>query len=86
MAQSHSSQGFVRALKAHSDPPAPGGPFKIEIARQAWDDFSFYVPSKAEVIVDWILSKFLKEKAKEPYVYFSHLFPPEVYEPFLADH
>ena len=62
-----SSQGFVRSLKAASDPPLVGGPSKIEIAQQAWEDASFYVPSKAEVIVDWILSKFLKDKGKEMY-------------------
>lgn len=61
----HSSQDFVRSLKATSDPPLIGGPSKIEIARQAWEDASFYVPSKAEVIVDWILAKFLKDKGKE---------------------
>lgn len=63
----HSSQDFVRSLKAASDPPVIGGLSKIEIARQAWEDASFYVPSKAEVIVDWILGKFLKDKGKELY-------------------
>lgn len=61
----HSSQDFVRSLKSTSDPPLVGGPSKIEIAQQAWEDASFYVPSKAEVIADWILSKFLKDKGKE---------------------
>ncbi|KAH0590433.1 hypothetical protein H2248_000586 [Termitomyces sp. 'cryptogamus'] len=58
-------QAFIRALKAPSDPPAQGGRLKIEIARQIWDDSSFLVPNKAEVVVDWILSKFLKEKDNE---------------------
>ncbi|KAG5341373.1 hypothetical protein C0989_011084 [Termitomyces sp. Mn162] len=58
-------QAFIRALKAPSDPPAQGGRLKIEIARQIWDDSSFLVPNKAEVVVDWILSKFLKEKDYE---------------------
>ncbi|KAG6891425.1 hypothetical protein C0992_007204 [Termitomyces sp. T32_za158] len=58
-------QAFVRALKAPSDPPSHGGPHKIEISRQVWDDPSFLVPNKAEVIADWILGKFLKEKDKE---------------------
>jgi hypothetical protein len=60
-----SSQSFVRALKAPSDPPQPEGPHKIDIARITWDDASFYVPSKGEVIVDWLLTKLLKDKAKE---------------------
>ncbi|TFK41397.1 Urb2/Npa2 family-domain-containing protein [Crucibulum laeve] len=65
MSTTQSSQNFVRALKASSDPPTAGGPAKIEIARQAWDDASFYVPSKFEVVVDWILTRFLKDKGKE---------------------
>jgi hypothetical protein len=60
-----SSQSFVRALKAPIDPPKPDGPQKVEIAREAWDDTSFYVPSKGEVIVDWLLTTLLKDKAKE---------------------
>jgi hypothetical protein len=59
-----SSQSFVRALKAPSDPPQPDGPPKIEIARETWDNTSFYVPNKGEVIVDWLLTKLLKDKAK----------------------
>ncbi|KAF8971580.1 hypothetical protein BDZ97DRAFT_1650961 [Flammula alnicola] len=62
---SQSSQDFVRALKAVSDPPVLGGPSKIEIAQEAWDDINFYVPSKAEVIADWLLAKLLKDKGKE---------------------
>lgn len=67
MATTQSSQSFVRALKATSD-PLPDGLYKIEIARHAWDDASFYIPSKAELIVDWILIKFSKERSKDPYV------------------
>ncbi|KAF9073753.1 Urb2/Npa2 family-domain-containing protein, partial [Rhodocollybia butyracea] len=55
-----SSQNFVRALKASSDPPNPAGPSKVEIARAAWDQRSFYAPRKAEVIVDLVLQRFLK--------------------------
>ena len=66
-----SSQDFVRSLKSASDPPLVGGPFKIEIAQQAWEDASFYVPSKAEIIVDCILARFLKDKEKETYGLFS---------------
>ncbi|KAG6911773.1 hypothetical protein DXG01_000019 [Tephrocybe rancida] len=65
MTSINTSQGFIRALKATSDPPVQGGPLKIKIARQAWDNHSFYVPNKAEVIVEWIMGKFLKEKDKE---------------------
>jgi hypothetical protein len=71
-----SSQDFVRSLKSASDPPSVGGPSKIEIAQRAWEDASFYVPSKAQVIVDWILAKFLKDKGKEMYGKF--------YSPFSA--
>lgn len=60
-----SSQDFVRALKAQPDPPQVGGSTKIEIAVQAWSNTAFYVPSKGEVIADWILTKFLKEKDRE---------------------
>ncbi|KAM6497881.1 Urb2/Npa2 family domain containing protein [Amanita muscaria] len=60
-----SSQDFVRALKAATDPPSAGGPSKFEIARHAWDDVSLYVPSKAELIADWILTKLLKEKGHD---------------------
>ncbi|KAJ3790316.1 Urb2/Npa2 family-domain-containing protein, partial [Lentinula aff. detonsa] len=55
-----SSQNFVRALKANSDPPFFGGPSKLEIARAAWDQKTFYAPRKAEVIVDLILNHFAK--------------------------
>lgn len=66
MAQNiQSSQSFVRALKAPSDPPHPGGQSKIELAREAWDNTSFYVPNKGEVIADWLLSKLLKDKGRE---------------------
>jgi len=60
-----SSQDFVRALRSASDPPISGGPLKIEIAQSAWNNASFYVPNKVELIVDWILTKLLKEKGKE---------------------
>ncbi|KAK2462096.1 hypothetical protein APHAL10511_006559 [Amanita phalloides] len=57
-----SSQDFVKALKSAVDPPFPDGPCKIDIARQVWDRVSFYVPSKGEVITEWILTKLLKDK------------------------
>lgn len=68
MTLTYSSQEFIRSLKASSDPPAAGGPAKIQIARQAWDDNAFYLPSKAEVIVEWILSTLLKDKVQHSYV------------------
>jgi hypothetical protein len=71
-----SSQSFVRALKAPSDPPHPGGPLKVEIARQAWDNTSFYVPNKGEVIVEWLLSKLMKERANNLYVVHNPLVCP----------
>ncbi|TFK90203.1 hypothetical protein K466DRAFT_574360 [Polyporus arcularius HHB13444] len=58
------AQDFIRALKASSDPPQPGGPFKIDIARLAWDDAQLYVPNKSEAIVEWLLSRLLKEKSR----------------------
>ncbi|THV05972.1 hypothetical protein K435DRAFT_40590 [Dendrothele bispora CBS 962.96] len=56
------SQDFVKALKSSSDPPTLDGPTKIEIARTVWDNSSFYVPRKGEVIADWILGSLLKER------------------------
>ncbi|PSR71300.1 hypothetical protein EW026_g399 [Hermanssonia centrifuga] len=61
----HSAQEFIRALKAPSDPPHPDGLSKVDIARQAWDDTSLYVPNKEEAITDWILTRFLKDKDKD---------------------
>jgi hypothetical protein len=60
-----SSQNFVRTLKSQNDPPAPGGPLKIALAEQAWEDTIFRVPNKEEVIVDWLLTKWLKEKPSD---------------------
>ncbi len=62
------AQDFIRALKASSDPPQPGGPLKIDIARLAWDDAQLYVPNKSEAIVEWLLSRLLKEKSRARYV------------------
>lgn len=60
-----SSQEFIRALKASSDPPNSDAPSKIEIASNAWNLSTFYVPNKDQVIADWILTRFLKEKNKD---------------------
>ena len=62
MAEVRSAQDFVRALKAPNDPPTSGGLLKIHLATRVWNDETFSLPSKAEVIVEWILTKFLKEK------------------------
>lgn len=60
-----SSQNFVRTLKSPNDPPVPGGPLKIALAEQAWEDTTFRVANKEEVIVDWLLTKWLKEKSAD---------------------
>ncbi|KAF9480438.1 hypothetical protein BDN70DRAFT_931712 [Pholiota conissans] len=65
LAPLNSSQDFVRALKAALDPPVTGGLSKLEIAEAAWSNANFYVPSKAELISDWLFTKLLKEKGKE---------------------
>lgn len=70
-----SSQDLVRALKSSSDPPIQGGLYKVEIAEQAWEDASFYVPRKDQVISDWLLTTLLKDKAKDPSVYTVCFFP-----------
>ncbi|OSD05999.1 hypothetical protein PYCCODRAFT_1431820 [Trametes coccinea BRFM310] len=59
------AQDFIRALKASSDPPHVGGPLKIDIARDAWQDTQLYVPNKAEAIVEWLLTRLLKDKSKD---------------------
>lgn len=75
-----SSQEFVRTLKAPSDPPVGDGPTKLEIAQEAWSNEAFYVPSKGEVIAEWILTKLLKEKDKTNVcVWFSFLYSPEAF-------
>ncbi|KAJ7492845.1 Urb2/Npa2 family-domain-containing protein [Mycena latifolia] len=60
------SQAVYHALKAPSDPPTPGGPLKIQIASSAWADKSLYMPNKGEVIVEWVLTRLLKDKAHPP--------------------
>lgn len=64
MAHLQSSQKFVRALKAPTDPPSGAGPTKFEIAREAWDTPCFRAPNKEEVITEWILGKFAKERSR----------------------
>ena len=61
----NSAQDLIRALKASSDPPQSGGPHKIQIAREAWDNESLYVPNKAETVAEWLLTRLLKDKDRE---------------------
>ena len=60
-----SSQSFVRALKSAADPPNENGPSKIQIARLGWDSPSFYIPRKSDLILEWILTRFHREKSKQ---------------------
>ncbi|KAH9853182.1 Urb2/Npa2 family-domain-containing protein [Lenzites betulinus] len=65
MAGPQNAQDFIRALKASSDPPHVGGPPKIDIAAEAWTNTALYVPNKAEAIVEWILTRLLKDRSKD---------------------
>lgn len=65
MSAIRTAQDFVRALKAPSDPPSAGLPRKVQIAREGWDDQAFHVPNKAELIVDWLLGRFQKERNQQ---------------------
>jgi hypothetical protein len=58
-----SSQAFIKALKSSADPPQPRGPSKIVLAQEVWQSQAFNFPNKDEVIVDWILSSFAREKS-----------------------
>ncbi|KAI9445447.1 Urb2/Npa2 family-domain-containing protein [Lactarius indigo] len=60
-----SVQSFVRALRAPTDPPRPGDPPKIDIANEAWYTTSFNVPRKAEIILDWCLTRLLKDGTRD---------------------
>lgn len=67
------AQDFIRALKASSDPPHVGGPSKIDIAREAWENNHLYVPNKAEAIVEWLLTRLLKDRARDRYDFLAPL-------------
>ena len=56
-------QTIIKALKGPNDPPKNGGPSKIEIAKFAWDSTAIRFPNKDEVLAEWIINSFLKEKA-----------------------
>ncbi|KAF8273762.1 Urb2/Npa2 family-domain-containing protein [Lactarius quietus] len=60
-----SVQSFVRALRAPTDPPRPGDPPKIDIASAAWSATSFCVPRKAEIILEWCLTRLLKDGTRD---------------------
>ena len=71
------SQDFVRALKAASDPPLAGGSLKIQIAANVWNDSAFYVPRKGQLIAEWILNSMHRDKTGTGYVvkvFFSFLY------------
>ncbi len=55
----------MRALKGPFDPPFEDGMLKIELATEAWRKTSLYVPSKAEVLGEWVLVHLLKNKEKD---------------------
>ena len=58
------SQDLIRVLKAPADPPNGHAFSKIQMATQAWSQSTLYFPNKGQVIADWILTRFLKEKEK----------------------
>ena len=58
------SQDLIHALKAPTDPPSGHALSKIHMAFQAWSHSTLYFPNKGQVIADWVLTRFLKEKDK----------------------
>ena len=61
-----SALDLIRCLKGSADPPTPGGPSKIELAQQGWVKTSLYMPNKAETILEWLLTRLLKDKDRDP--------------------
>lgn len=61
-----SAQDFIRALRAPADPPHSGGPEKVQIAREVWNNPVLYVPNKGEAIAEFLLARLLKDKDKLP--------------------
>ncbi|KAH7108380.1 Urb2/Npa2 family-domain-containing protein [Auriculariales sp. MPI-PUGE-AT-0066] len=55
-----SAHAFIRALKAAADPPPPESRVKIELATEAWHTSSLYIPSKDEILVEWLLAQISK--------------------------
>lgn len=60
---------LIRALKASSDPPSLNGPSKIQLAQDGWNNASLYMPNKAETVLEWLLTRLLKDKNKDVYVF-----------------
>ncbi|CAL1696498.1 unnamed protein product [Somion occarium] len=56
---------LIRALKASSDPPSLNGPSKIQLAQDGWNNASLYMPNKAETVLEWLLTRLLKDKNKD---------------------
>lgn len=56
------SEDLIRALRAPADPPGGHGFPKIQMAFQAWSQSTLYFPNKDQVIADWVLTRFLREK------------------------
>jgi len=50
------SESFIKTLKSVNDPPGPDQPFKIEVACAAWSQTDFYIPAKAQLIAEWLLT------------------------------
>lgn len=64
MSEHATSHSIIKALKGPTDPPTPAGPVKISIAQHAWKSDSIYFPNKDEVLVEWILSLFSRQKGR----------------------
>lgn len=62
-----SAQEFVKVLKNTADPPTVNGLLKIELSRHVWDTPTFHLPRKAQVIAEWLLLKYTKDKDTERY-------------------
>ncbi|WRT70797.1 uncharacterized protein IL334_007796 [Kwoniella shivajii] len=61
-----SASGLIKHLRAPNDPPQPDLPSKIDIALAAWNDFSFHVPRKADVLRDWVLESWTRNHKGSP--------------------
>lgn len=56
------SSALIKALKSAQDPPSPGWPEKIEIAKQCQEREDFVLYRKDAVLKEWITEEFLKVK------------------------
>ncbi|KAK7694415.1 hypothetical protein QCA50_001601 [Cerrena zonata] len=61
-----SALDLVRSLKGPADPPTPDGLSKIDLAQQGWSNSALYMPNKAETILEWLLTRLLKDKVRDP--------------------